>query len=417
MHERASRPRRLADRGLFNPINMNQDQTLAVRERDGVIDYDRHMQMAKRGQIVLRLPRKIGYAGALGRSVSLVQLIATWANANSERSIRTTLAIDDQDNIERFSSRLHGLAAAYYAKQITGVDGQTDLRRALLDAATPRFRAMSERQYANTAKGRLTQLIFLHRAKRQFHSAVYLREPTPPDIMDPQSHGKRVVSAREMNELLFNALRAHRLPPRDLKRIAPLLNSRGTPLGTLLHETFRNTAEHAYLDIEGRVPARGLRCILIAARNVHPDKLHPQSFVSAEHPDLDSYFARLRDHAIPRRRSLVHILELSVLDTGPGFAATIAGQVDAESGDADRVAQCFNDHVSSKRGPNSGLGLGHVLSHIGALGGFLRIRTSSTEAFFSSPSHISDNNPAPHVAGDLPEATGTALTMAVPLEA
>ena len=113
---------------------------------------------------------------------------------------------------------------------------------------------------------------------------------------------------------------------------------------------------------------------------------------------------------------MVHILEISVLDTGPGFVATIAPHVDAKLGNSDRVAQCFLDHTSSKRGPNSGLGLGRVLSHVGDLDGFLRVRTSTTEAFFSSLSDTRSAQPVPHVVGNLANATGTALTMAIPLE-
>lgn len=392
-------------------------QTLVVRQRDGVAEYDRHMQAARRGDLVLRLPRGISHAGALGRSVSYAQLIATWANASPGGRIRTTLAADGRDDIDRFASRLHGLAAAYFANSVTAVDGQTNLRRAILKAAAPRIRAMSNRQYTRVAKGPLTELVFAHHATRQFHSAAYRHEPTPSDIMDPERHGELIVSPREMNALLFNVLKAQRLRPVDFERIAPLLSSRDFPLGTLLHETFRNTAEHAYLDLNGRIPHRGLRCILIAVRSANPDDLSPRSLVSAEHPELDSYFARLRDRARRGRRRLVHILELSILDTGPGFTATIARHVERDAIDADRVSQCFRDRISSKRGPNSGLGLGRVLSQVHALDGFLRIRTSSTEAFFSRLTRSSEPMSIPHVAGNLPEATGTALTVAVPLEA
>lgn len=396
---------------------MNQDQILAVRERDGVVEFDKHMGKALQGHLVLSLPQSISHEGALGRSVSLAQLIATWASAHSERLIRTKLTTEDCDSFERFSSRLHGLAAAYFANRITGADGQTDLRRNLLKAATPRICAMSERRYAHTAKGRLTELVFLHGATRQFHSATYLREPTPCDLMDPQRHGELVVSPREMNALVRQTLQAHRLPSADFVRIAPLLDRRDVSLGALLHEAFRNTAEHAYLTLDGRMPLRGLRCILIAVRRASPKELHPRRLVSAEHPELDTYFAQLRERATAGRRRLVHFLELSVLDTGPGFTATIANSVGSGPEDADLVARCFDDRVTSKRGPNSGLGLGRVLSYIDALDGFLRIRTSSAEAVFASSSQASGSNLAPRVVGGLPEAVGTALTMAVPLEA
>ena len=241
---------------------MTEALTLSVRQRDGVPEYDHYMLAAQRGNAALTVPRAISHAGALGRSVSFAQLIATWASNSAERRIRTTLPFDGHNDQERFVSRLHGLAAAYFADQITAVDGRTNLRRTLLEAAVPRIRAMSDRKFADAARGPLTEFVFVHRAKRQFHSAAYRHEPTPADLMDPQRHGELIVPPREMNALVLNVLRAQQRPRADFERIAPLLDRRDVPLGHLLHEIFRNTAEHAYLDLEGRIPLKGLRCIL-----------------------------------------------------------------------------------------------------------------------------------------------------------
>ena len=398
---------------------MNEAPTLSVRQRDGVPEHDQYMRAAAdRGNTALKIPRDISHAGALGRSVSFAQLIATWASTSSDRRILTSLPAngrhDGRDDLARFVSRLHGLSAAYYADRITAEDGKKNLRQELLVAAKPRIRAMGDRKFAEVARGPLTEFVFVHRAQRQFHSVAYQRESTTADLMDPQCHGKLIVSPREMNALVVTVLR-ERVRSKDFERIAPLLDRRDFPLGHLLHETFRNTAEHAYLDLDGRIPPKGLRCILIGARHTHPEELDPRALLSAEYPDADRYFERLRGRAGRGPRRLVHILEISVLDTGPGFSATIARHLDANVEDSDLVAQCFRDDVSSKRGPNSGLGLGRVLSHIKELDGFLRVRTSTTEVFFSSLSNTRGSQPAPHVVGNLAEATGTALTIAVPL--
>ena len=401
---------------------MAADLTLSVRPRDGVSEYDSHMlsvqQAVQRGNVAeLTIPKDISYAGALGRSVSFAQLIATWADLSIKRHIRTPLRSDDHDGHTRFVSRLHGLAAAYFADQITGEDGKTDLRQMLLEAAKPRIRAMSRREFGDVAKGRLTELIFVHHAKCQFHSVAYRREPTLGDLMDSQRHGELIVPPREMNALVHNVLKAQQLPSFDFKRIASLLEESNILLGRLLHEIFRNTAEHAYLDLEGGIPFRSLRCILIAVRYAHPDELHREKLFSfREHPHADQYFKQLRGRANRTHRHLVHILELSVFDTGPGFVATISSFQDKAAKDSDLVAKCFLDHVSSKHGPNSGLGLGRVLTCVGELGGFVRVRTSTTEAFFSSPSRTQGKQPVPYVVGDLPKTTGTVLTVAVPLE-
>ena len=379
-------------------------------------EFEQHILTAQQyDNATLLVPKSISHGGNLGRSVAFAQLIATWANTCTNPHIRTPLPIDDPQMLERFVSRLYGLTAAYYADQIVAKDGKTNLRKALLEAAKPRVEAMSERRFNRVAKGRLTELIFLNRARKQFHSATYRGQPFVADLKDPQRHGNLIVRAREMNALIRNILKAQNLIQPDFDRLKPLLDRENFPLGHLLHETFQNTAEHAYLDSSGRIPAKGVRCLLIAPWYCQPDSLQPDRFVSAEHPGLITYFKGLRERAGVRDRSLVHFLELSVFDTGLGFAETIRPSLDPAVSDVNCVKECFRDHVSSKPGPNSGLGLGRILSHVNSLSGFIRVRTSTTEVFFLS-SEKTDSSLAPHVVADLPKVCGTTLTIAIPLE-
>ena len=394
---------------------MPSELNISVRERDGVREFEQHISTAQqRDDATLRVPKSISHGGDLGRSVAFAQLVATWADTCTSPHIRTPLPMGNLQVLERFISRLHGLTAAYYADQIVAKDGKTNLREELLEAAKPRIEAMGERKFNLVAKGRLTELIFVHRARNQFHSATYLGQPSVADLMDPQRHGELIVSAQEMNALIRNVLKAQNLPKSDFERLTPLLDGERYPLGHLLHETFQNTAEHAYLDASRRIPAKGVRCILIAPRHCQAASLQPDKFVSVEHSGLIAYFERLRERAGRKGRSLVHFLELSVLDTGPGFAETIKSSLNADVSDANCVKECFRDHVSSKPGPNSGLGLGRILSHVDSLGGFIRVRTSTTEVFFSGFEET-DASLAPHVAAGLPKVCGTTLTIAIPL--
>ena len=393
---------------------MPSESPILVEDQDGVREFDQHILTAQRRDATLKVPPTISHEGSLGRSVAFAQLVATWATTCAERHVDVKLDTSDPRGLERFVSRLHGLAAAYYAARITASGAETNLRRELLEAAKPRIKAMSERKFALAARGLMAEFVFVHRAHRQFHSAAYRQEPSFADLMDPQRHGNLIVPPREMNALIRNVLTALRLSPSHFRRISPLLDNPDIPLGHLLHEVFRNTAEHAYL-VNRRIPAKGIRCILIAVRANPSDALRSDALVSASHPHVIDYFRGLQDRAGRKRRSLVHVLELSVFDTGPGFAATMDPVVPPDRADVDRVAQCFRDHVSSKPGPNSGLGLGRLLSHVKSLGGYVRIRTSTTEAFFSSHDERHGGQLLPHVAGSLPKTIGTALTVAIPL--
>ena len=392
---------------------MPNELRLSIRRKDGVRELDQHILAACQGRATLVIPSSIKYGGALGHSVAYAQFVATWAAAHSTPKVETKLLNSSPDDCQRFVSRLHGLAIAYYADQVTTVDGETNLRSELLKAARPRVSAMSERRYAEAARGQMTEFVFVNRARNQFHSAAYRYTPTRAELMDPERHGELIVSPREMNALAGNVIRAQNLTSSDFKRIEPLLNDQERPLGHLLQETFRNTAEHAYL-VDGRIPQKGLRCIVVSAPGLPPDAFQPESLLSADHPHADDYFREMRAPSKRKRRDLVHTLEISIFDTGPGFAKTIGATINGTATDAERVEKCFVNHVSSKPGDNSGLGLGRVLSHVNLLGGYLRIRTSTTEAFFSSRFPL-ESPLVPHVVGSLPNITGTALTIVIPL--
>ena len=401
---------------------MPKHSIISVRKQYGIREYEDCIKAILRrdGVSKIEIPRSISYGGALGVSVSFAQLISTWASSSSSRygeQILTTLPSNDNDAHERFVSRLHGLTAAYYACSVTGQDKKIDLRRKLLKAAAPRISAMSRREFSRVSKGRMAELIFVHGAQHQFHSAVYSRVPEQADLMDPQLHGELIVSPREMSAMVEKILKELKLRERDMVRLIPFLENKDYPIGQLLHETFRNTAEHAYLDLDGRIPQKGIRTILIAYQELEPDHLRPETLLSAEHHGAKKYFDRLRMRANLRDRNKIHILELSVFDTGPGFADTISKYKEFDNcTEAEYVSHCFNDHVSCKGGPNSGLGLGRVLSLVRHLEGFIRVRTSTTEIFYSSESQYIDSKQTAFVVGYLPKVTGTVITIAVPLK-
>lgn len=374
------------------------------------------MRSALQREVTLVVPSKISYAGSLGRSISFAQLIATWAKSSSERCARTRLRADGHDLHQSFVSRFHGLAAAYYANRITASDEKTDIRQELLKAAAPRIRAMSARRYGEVARGSTVEIVFVNHARHEFHPVAYVRTPTHAEIMESGLHGELIVSPREMNAFLIKTMQALNFIKADVERMSPLVEQADGdgPLGRLLHETFRNTADHAYLDGDRRIPRQGLRCILVAFHHSEEAELQPNALVSAEHPQLEEYFSDLRARTSEDGRKRVFILELSIFDSGPGFADT--ANLPSATDDLARVTHCFQKYASSKPSANSGLGLGRVLAIVHQLNGFVRFRTSSTEAFFSSSSPASpDSRPAPNIVGSLPKVTGTALTIGVPL--
>jgi len=384
-------------------------------------EYDQHITnirnlASQNKSIPLAIPNKIGHEGALGRSVSLAQMVTTWAKLSPMRNIHTWLRSDEEDVLENFVGRIHGLSAAYFADKVFDAGKKTDLRKTLLTAAKNRVDAMHRRELNHTAKGILCELIFVRGARKEFHSAVYTRKPTPSELKDSQSHGELIVDSREMNSLLFSILGYQLRQKHRIKRIESILDREEPILGQVLHEVFRNTAEHAYPSIPGEIPQKSMRCILVSTHHIDPRTISAKTLTSADHPKIDDYFIQIYDRVKNSDRNLFSVLELSIFDTGPGFVNTIRDKMGKDADDKEAVLNCFRDHITSKGGPNSGLGLGRVLSHVQTLNGFFRVRTSTAEAFYSG--HVERHNNMhlePTVMGNLPEVEGTVFTIAFPL--
>lgn len=391
---------------------MSKPRIVRIRRSDGASNFEEIMAELLGGECALSLPQSLEYGGGLGRTISLAQLIATWAQSSDEKLVYTSLPADDPDRHEKFVSRIYGFAAAYFSNSIFGAKSDVNIRRALLNSARPRIIAMSERRYRDVARGSLIELLFVRGAHHEFHSAVYERRPSVADLRDSQVHGQLVVSYKEMHSLFHKIVRELNILHHDRIRLRELLNDQERRAGHLLHETFRNTAEHAYLSVEGKIPAKGLRCILVTIHQADPREIRAGKVLSVDHPTASRYFEEFEQRAGQEGREHAFVLEISLLDSGPGFAATIGKEGD----DVSRVKRCFDKYESAKGGQSSGLGLNRVLRAIQDLNGFARIRTATTEAFFSSLMDSEDcGQLRPQVRGGLPQAVGTAITIGIPL--
>ena len=281
---------------------------------------------------------------------------------------------------------------------------------------------MSAGDLGRTAKGRKVEFILVHGARNEFHGLLYKKTPTPADLMDRERHGQLVADPGGMSDLLRRCLHQHRIVWTSAERIylTRQLNRKDNPLGQLLHESFRNTAEHAYLDVSGNVPSRGMRSVTIAVQQVERDEFKSCAVTSSEQPRVAAYFDRLRaKYRSSYGRKHIDVLEISVLDSGPGFAQTIYRACAQEAPPLDEaglVAHCFKKHRSAKSGPSSGIGLSRILESIHDLDGFMRLRTSTTESFFAGgPDYSPTMNPLNFTQGELAKVWGTSLTIGIPL--
>jgi len=379
------------------------------------LDFEALLRSPDLGQTSLLLPHSLNEEASLGISLAFTQFLLTWSRQCETPIVRSFLRLGDETKFERFVQRVGGFAAAYYSKRVLPFDNnELNLRRALLLAAKPRFEAMYRGNLTRTCRHSEIEFIFLEDAELEFHGAMYSKAPSPVEIADREAHGRLIRSKRELNRFLeraFTVLEVHEKFRKQLMRV-------DLPFGSLLAEAFKNTAEHGYLQAGGERLSRNMRCVRVARSQTRREWMEKFSVASERSQEAASaYFRGLASNYGERHLANVQMLEISVYDSGPGFSATIrnsrGGQ---EISDLALVGLCVEKHRSSKPQETAGIGLYRMLSAVDALGGFLRIRTSSAEAFYATTEGFApDMPPGEFVHGGLADAQGTLITVGIPI--
>ena len=386
---------------------------LRLQNTDNAKELERYFEDSDIGKYDLRLPSKIKWGGYVGQSASIAQFVATWADKCEKPSLQ--LKEYNSEELIPLISRLYGLSSVYFSDQVWLDQSNKNYRYDMLSKAAPRFIAMWKRDYQNVSRGRSIELISVVGAKREFLPALYSDQPTIEDLLDRERHGQLISSSLEMASLFSECIKCINVPHHRKRLISKLKNKE--LIGELLYEAFRNTAEHAYLKENGEIPRKGLRCVLFNIISIEKTRIQECSPLSFERSEAIQYFntvSRLkREREFPRKK--IDFLEISILDSGPGFAATMR-QFSPDSDEKTLVARCFEKHQSRKIGGDSGLGLYRILSAVNELNGFIRVRTSTCEAsFFALRNSVDRSFLQPKIREQLAVVVGTLVTVSIPI--
>jgi hypothetical protein len=172
------------------------------------------------------------------------------------------------------------------------------------------------------------------------------------------------------------------------------ITQRRDRLTTILHELFKNTHDHARTTIE-RTPLdlsiRGLYSRYYPAtelqKNLPIGDNSNSSFNQAEL--FAQHFFPLNKHQnkLTQRKpvgNFLGLLELSIFDSGPGFAATYLKEkfINASPQEQfDAVLGCFKTGKSSTLDESRGYGLWKVLRDLRAMKGLIRVRTNKVNVY------------------------------------
>lgn len=375
-------------------MNLTADATIASCERQLLM-----LQRSKPDEI--KMPTRVRRS-TLGGEAALTQLVITWAQTSADPVLNTYARDGADTQLSDLTRRLHGLAAALCVRSAKGASG--DITEPLRAIALDRLRRVQGPRPAEATRGPSVEIV----------CADHLALGTPSLFYRTDTDGTASIRGRaEYHTLAQRLLDTAPGAYRD-----HLGHEMDQAVGSLLYEIFRNTDDHALTDISGNVLERSIRAVKVT--HVSPDR---QSL--ARMADEFCALADFCGRQTPRPgASQVHLLELSVLDSGPGFAQRLTGrQIEAmtPAEEKDAVLRCFSVG-SSKRKRGFGEGLPQVVRLLREKGGFLRLRTGRLSLFADLGAPVSgDDNDLRlmewSLPGEpcLPTVSGVLLSIFVPM--
>ncbi|MFC3227053.1 hypothetical protein ACFOGJ_07425 [Marinibaculum pumilum] len=348
----------------------------------------------------LRLPSNIRHLAG-GAEAALAQVIISWAQKNHDGMLETF--IDTREKIDDFVRRLPGLVAALCAVQASGKGTIGSIDTSLRNAALKRLEQLQSERPKQGYRGASAEILCADHLGRDRPYLLYLPQSGNGAALRPRENFRALA-----DWLLRGAIRgAYR---------ANVPTDAADAIGAMLYETFKNTEDHALSDIVGNLLDISIRAIKTNHHAIEPEKM---ARIVGEYKPLAKYCNTL---TVPKGAIYTHLFELSILDSGPGFAVTWTGRSLKELSLDDEeaaVKACFG-RGSAKGRSRFGEGLPHVMRLLGSQKGFLRLRTGRMSFYidFSEEEQAAEVALRRHEQADLDflaPVAGSLLTILIPI--
>lgn len=348
----------------------------------------------------LRLPSRIRTSIG-GGEAALAQVIVTWAQRMEEPQLATFLS--NLAQINDFVRRLPGITSALCCSAATATDGATSITEQLIGAALARLDAIQGQRPRLGFRGSSSEIVCADHLGRDRPYLLYL----------PGRHQRGALRPRENFRDLARWLLMRTIP----EPYRPHFDQEAADaIGAMLFETFKNTEDHALVDADGNLLRISIRAVKTDHHAIRPDTA---ARLADEFPPLANFCAML---APAQDAAHAHLFELSIIDSGPGFASTWTGKPLAELSEEEEetaVRECFG-RGSAKGQDRFGEGLPHVLRVLQRQGGFLRLRTGRQSFYLdygaqNIPDGYALQRFAPPGAAPLAPAAGSLVTILLPM--
>jgi len=354
------------------------------------------------------IPTKSKHA-QFGGDAAISQLILSWAQARDPCRIVLFVDQDGTSQIEAFVSRLHGLVAGLCCQAAVSFEKGSDVGEAVKSAALRRLDTLQGRDPRLATRGIAVEIM----------CADHLGRSAP--ILLYRSGEGGSMSLRSENEFQAVARRLLRSATPEVYH-SWLKQNDINAAGSLIYELFKNTDDHARGDWRGGRLKSSVRGFVVRHHLIARDTLRSQI---GNIGGLQRFLSRVNPPS--GAASNIQLLEISVLDSGPGYAPRLLQRPMTNISfpdEVEAVVRCFEKNVSVKREDGSGMGLPYILELLRRHQGVMKLRTGHVSLVLdpSEADAANDGGRLRDIGGSskitsLAPVSGTLVTIILPLSA
>lgn len=375
--------------------------TLTIKRDSNLKDIEEILQhiVEAESEIVLRVPNSLKYIGALGIEAQVIQLISTWLRRYEGITTFHTFIKDDysEESFDGLCSRMFGIQALSLADNVVTASGKKIRRRTSLEAAAKRVSDLRNFNFNSAFKG-------------PYLGIPLVRAPgNENELISPFYNGDAVVDRYRFKKITENAIKT------VLQKNSYEKSINDDVLGnitSIVYELFTNTDKHARRDEHGNILSKNFRCVIFSSTSLSEGQL--DGWVRSGSGLL---FAANWKEKI--KEKTLRLLEISIVDSGPGFACRWKGVAKDEltiNDQMDAVVSCFKKYETTDLASSAGSGLTNVMIDLRKLKGWFRLRTGN---FAVEKSFLDESRSVEVAKNDLKKmkafAEGAAITFVIPL--
>lgn len=307
----------------------------------------------------LTLPAMLKEKGSLGVEGLLCQMIATWMRVNSESRVYQGLNDDDERHYyESLCSSLYGTCALHYATEVLGSNGERVEKLEALESAYSSVRSVLSGEYAVAYPDNyVTMFSFRSKgASKEYNNKLYM--------------GKDSLNREYVKSVILDVIKSV-VNEDHYNYIYEFLSS----ASSIVSELYDNTHNHSRHDVDGSILSENFRAIIIDSSEMNSNRLI--ELCNCGIKGMLGVYSDWNGWMDAHKRN-IPILNISVVDSGPGFARRWTSKPISEltlEEEIEAIEACFTKNRTTSNNHASGSGLAHVMRDIKKLKGLLTLRT------------------------------------------